>query len=130
MPGDSQSEKADLELTPTFYNEYATTCLEVLTRLCEANPEILPETVLHYTQMLLDRVLFCAFSEDRGLLLEETLKAAFEHHDPYNPKPVWENVRGLFRAVDEGREAPGIPHQRVKYPRNRANSRVGWPRSR
>jgi hypothetical protein len=33
-------------------------------------------------------VLFCAFCEDRGLLPAESLKYAFEHHDPYNRKPV------------------------------------------
>src|SRR5205823_10927859 len=24
------------------------------------------------------------------------------HADPYNPRPVWENFKGLFRAVDRG----------------------------
>jgi hypothetical protein len=44
----------------------------------------------------------CTFCEDRGLLPAESLKHAFEHRDPYNPKPVWLNFRGLFRAIDEG----------------------------
>ena len=51
---------------------------------------------------MLDRVLFCAFCEDRGLLPAESLKHAFEHRDPYNPHPLWHNFRGLFRAIDEG----------------------------
>jgi SAM-dependent methyltransferase len=61
------------------------------------------------TQKLLDRVLFCAFCEDRGLLPAESLKHAFEHRDPYNPKPVWLNFRGLFRAIDEGNAGLNIP---------------------
>jgi hypothetical protein len=61
------------------------------------------------TQKLLDRVLFCAFCEDRGLLPAESLKQAFEHRDPYNPKPVWQNFRGLFRAIDEGNAGLNIP---------------------
>ena len=54
-------------------------------------------------------MLFCAFAEDRGLLPPLTLRRAFEHADPYNPRPVWDNFRGLFRAVDEGRPALQIP---------------------
>ena len=42
------------------------------------------------------------FCEDRGLLPDESLKNAFEHRDPYNPRPVRLNFRGLFRAIDEG----------------------------
>jgi len=44
----------------------------------------------------------CPFCEDRGLLPAESLKHAFEHRDPYNPRPVWLDFRGLFRAIDEG----------------------------
>ena len=42
------------------------------------------------------------YCEDRGLLPAESLKHAFEHRDPCNPRPVWLNFRGLFRAIDEG----------------------------
>jgi hypothetical protein len=58
---------------------------------------------------LLDRVLFCAFCEDRGLLPAESLKRAFQHRDPYDPKPLWQNFRGLFRAIDEGNAGLNIP---------------------
>jgi hypothetical protein len=54
-------------------------------------------------------VLFCAFCEDRGLLPAESLKHAFEHRNPYNPKPVWLNFRGLFRAIEEGNAGLNIP---------------------
>lgn len=55
---------------------------------------------------VLDRVLFVAFGEDRGLLPAESIARAFAHADPYNPRPVWENFKGLFRAVDRGN--PGL----------------------
>ena len=70
---------------------------------------IAPAEILRCTQKLLDRVLFCAFCEDRGLLPAESLKRAFEHRDPYNPRPVWQNFRGLFRAIDEGNAGLNIP---------------------
>jgi hypothetical protein len=41
------------------------------------------------------------YCEDRGLLPAESLKHAFGHRDPYNPRPVSLNFRGLFRAIDE-----------------------------
>ncbi len=65
--------------------------------------------MLARTQKLLDRILFCAFSEDRGLLPLDTVKKAYQHSDPYNPRPIWDNFLGLFRAIDLGSPALGIP---------------------
>ena len=45
-----------------------------------------PEILLLGTQKLLDRILFIAFCEDRGLLPAETMRRAYEHRDPYNPR--------------------------------------------
>jgi hypothetical protein len=39
----------------------------------------------------------------------DTVRQAFSHHDPYNPRPIWENFRGLFRSVDGGNAALKIP---------------------
>jgi len=103
------SESAGRELTNQFYAQYADIRQRVLTRLCRVNAGIAPPEVLRYTQKLLDRVLFCAFCEDRGLLPAESLKRAFEHRDPYNPRPTWQNFRGLFRAIDEGNPGLNIP---------------------
>lgn len=103
------SESVGRELTNQFYARYADIRQKVLLRLCRANATVGPAEILRGTQKLLDRVLFCAFCEDRGLLPAETLKQAFTHHDPYNPKPIWENFRGLFRAVDTGNAASTSP---------------------
>jgi hypothetical protein len=103
------TESVGRELTNQFYALYADIRQRVLGRLCRENPGIAPLEILRCTQKLLDRVLFCAFCEHRGLLPAETLKHAFEHRDPYNPKPVWQNFRGLFRAIDEGSASLDIP---------------------
>lgn len=103
------SESVGRELTNRFYALYADIRQKVLTRLCRENAAITPQEILRCTQKLLDRVLFCAFCEDRVLLPADTLKRAFEHHDPYNPKPIWENFRGLFRAIDTGNIGLNIP---------------------
>lgn len=103
------SERAGLELTRSYYAEYSRARREILARLRQANPAVAPEILLLSTQKLLDRVLFVAFAEDRGLLPSETLQRAFRHDDPYNPRPKWETFKGLFRAIDEGNGALGIP---------------------
>jgi hypothetical protein len=103
------SESVGRALTNQFYALYADIRQRVLSRLCRENSTIAPPEILRCTQKLLDRVLFCAFCEDRGLLPAESLKRAFEHRDPYNPHPLWLNFRGLFRAIDEGNAGLNIP---------------------
>jgi hypothetical protein len=103
------SESAGRELTNQFYARYAHIRQQVLTRLCRENVAIAPPEILRCTQKLLDRVLFCAFCEVRNLLPPDTLRSAFGHRDPYNPKPIWDNFRGLFRAIDQGNAGLNIP---------------------
>jgi len=104
-----ESESVGRELTNQFYALYADIRQKVFVRVCAENPAIAPREILRCTQRLLDRVLFCAFCEDRGLLPSDSVRSAFIHRDPYNPKPVWENFRGLFRAVDTGNPELKIP---------------------
>ncbi len=104
-----KSESAGRELTNQFYAFYAQLRQTVFTRLRAENAATDPKEILRCTQKLLDRVLFCAFCEDRRLLPADSLKQAFEHADPYNPKPVWENFRGFFRSVDVGNAGLKIP---------------------
>ncbi|CAN0332020.1 unnamed protein product, partial [Phaeothamnion confervicola] len=77
--------------------------------LRRVNPTLGPHEILASTQKLLDRILFCAFCEDRGLLPAETIARAYQHNDPYNPRPVWDNFKGLFRAVNKGNPTLNIP---------------------
>ena len=77
--------------------------------LCAVNGGESRHAVLAATQKILDRVLFTAFCEDRGLLPEAVLRRAYEHQDPFNPRPVWENFRGLFRSINAGNQTLQIP---------------------
>ncbi len=103
------SEKVGRELTKEFYVRYAGMREDAFEHLRRANPTVRPHEVLASTQNLLDRILFCAFCEDRGLLPSEAIHRAYEHSDPYNPRPVWENFRGLFRAINIGNTSLNIP---------------------
>jgi hypothetical protein len=105
----SASERAGRELTREFYRAYAELREEAFQGISAANPSIGRPAALGATQKILDRLLFCAFSEDRGLLPTLTIQRAYEHADPYNPRPVWDNFKGLFSAVDRGNPRLSIP---------------------
>ncbi|WP_425615271.1 N-6 DNA methylase [Anatilimnocola sp. NA78] len=104
----AESEKVGRELTKEYYVNYANMRQDAFEHLSRDNASCSRHEVLASTQKLLDRVLFIAFSEDRGLLPSHTIRKAYEHRDPYHPRPVWENFRGLFQAIDRGNAALGI----------------------
>ena len=102
------SARAEKEVTQKLYNDYRTWRVNLLIGLLQSN-DIDAERLIESVQKLLDRVLFVAFAEDRGLLPPKTLTSAWQHRDPYNPRPVWENFKGLFRSIDAGNRSLGIP---------------------
>jgi len=104
----AESERVGKELTREFYLRYADMRQDAFQRLCRENPDVPRQEVLSCAQKLLDRVLFCAFCEDRGLLPTETIRKAYEHRDPYHPRPIWDNFRGLFHSINRGNAALGI----------------------
>ncbi len=105
----AKSETFGREITNKFYAFYADLRQTVFARLRAGNPAVPPQEILRCSQKLLDRILFCSFCEDRGLLPAETVRGAFEHSNPYDPKPIWDNFRGLFRSVDKGNSGLKIP---------------------
>ncbi len=104
----AESEKVGRELTKAFYINYANMRQDGFEQLSRDNPQVPRHDVLTCTQKLLDRVLFVAFSEDRGLLPTDTIRKVYQHRDPYNPRPIWENFRGLFDSINRGNAALGI----------------------
>jgi len=104
----AESEQVGRELTRHFYVSYANMRQDAFELLSRDNPTVSRHDVLACTQKLLDRVLFAAFSEDRGLLPPETIRKAYEHRDPYHPRPVWENFRALFTSINRGNAALAI----------------------
>lgn len=103
------SGAAEKAITRKLYSDYRTIRGDLFRQLTSTNPEKDPAHIVGLSQKLLDRVLFIAFAEDVGLLPRNVLLKAFEFADPFNPRPVWENFKGLFRAVDAGNEALKIP---------------------
>lgn len=98
-----QSRAEDRDITDNLYHDYKALRLKLIGAVQTADSAIAPLDAIAVAQKILDRVLFIAFAEDTGLLPDNTLKQAFEHTDPFNPRPVWDNFTGLFRAIDLGR---------------------------
>lgn len=98
-----ESRREDKDITDKLYQDYKDLRLKLLHAVQEADASIDALDAIALAQKILDRVLFIAFAEDTGLLPDNTLRDAFSHADPYNPRPVWENFKGLFRAIDTGR---------------------------
>lgn len=104
-----QSRAEDRDITDSLYQDYKALRLRLIGAVQAADPAIAPLDAIAAAQKILDRVLFIAFAEDTGLLPDNTLSQAFVTRDPYNPRPVWDNFRGLFNAIDKGSEALKIP---------------------
>lgn len=103
-----ESGLAEKEVTRKLYSEYKTWRIKLLIALMQSTKKPASQ-LIEPVQKLLDRVLFIAFAEDRGLLPSKTLTHAWQHRDHYNPRPIWENFLGLFRAIDKGNPALSIP---------------------
>lgn len=104
-----ESRAEDKDITDSLYQDYKSLRLKLIGAVQAADATIVPLDAIAVAQKILDRVLFIAFAEDTGLLPDSTLAQAFITRDHYNPRPVWDNFRGLFTAIDQGSEALKIP---------------------
>ncbi|MDY0137780.1 MAG: N-6 DNA methylase [Thiomicrospira sp.] len=103
------SQQADKDITAQLYDDYKHLRETLLATLIKDNPQHAPTDLINPAQKLLDRMLFIAFAEDRGLIPDDTIKRAYEHADPYNPRPIYANFKGLFNAIDKGNTQLNIP---------------------
>ena len=104
-----ESKQAEKDITIQLYEDYKQLRVELINGLTTDNPMTTPIDIVPISQKLLDRILFIAFAEDNGLLPVQSIKKAIEHIDPYESKPIYQNVKGLFSAVNKGRAPLKIP---------------------
>lgn len=101
------------DLTAEFYEDYRNQRRRLIAELRNQNPETSTDEIVKAAQQLLDRVLFIHFCSDRGLLSPQRVNAIREIPRPrsfmWEPHRVWNSLRALFRAVDEGHAPDGIP---------------------
>lgn len=107
-----ESNEVQEEVTNQLYQEYKQVRLLIIRYFDTKAPDDIPDrdvTLIEKAQKVLDRILFIAFCEDRGLLPAKTISTAHDHKDPYNPRSIWDNYKTVFRWVDQGNENPPIP---------------------
>lgn len=104
-----ESRKEDKDITDALYADYKALRSTLIEGIQQTSPTIDPLESIATAQTILDRVLFIAFAEDTGLLPKNILEQAFESEDKFNPRPVWDNFKGLFSAIDRGSDGLGVP---------------------
>jgi hypothetical protein len=69
------------------------------------------DAAIHIAQKLLDRIIFVAFCEDRGLLPEKCIAKAFLDLPPFTKvtNPRWRNFLDLFQVMDKGHHNHLLP---------------------
>ncbi|MEQ9549411.1 MAG: Eco57I restriction-modification methylase domain-containing protein [Coleofasciculus sp. G3-WIS-01] len=106
------SNEAQEEITKQLYSEYKDVRLSLVKHFRFTGLKDIPDrdrVLIEKAQKTLDRLLFVAFCEDRGLLPSKTIAQAHDSKDPYNPRPIWDNYKAVFRWVDKGNDNPPIP---------------------
>jgi hypothetical protein len=98
------------QITDRLYRDYRDIRRELFADLCRHHSNWPPLDLLPFAQTILDRVLFCAFAEDRGLIPSETIVRALDVKNPYDPNWTrWRALCGVFRGVDKGSRILGLP---------------------
>lgn len=96
------TEKQQREVGEKLYQSYSEQRSRLIVHLREEGRTT--DEAIHIAQKLLDRIIFIAFCEDRGLLPNNTLDKAYKQLPPFQKvtNPRWQNFKGLFHAVDRG----------------------------
>lgn len=102
-----QAAGEEAAITKKFYSSYRAHRETLLQTLSLSNPATNKRRLLEKVQKLLDRALFVAFAEDRGLLPEKIIRTTYQQVIPTFTK--WENFQHLFKAIQKGDERFDIP---------------------
>jgi hypothetical protein len=104
-----RSAQADRDVTNQLYRDYKDVRAQLMACVDVLHPTIGAESRIRMVQTVLDRLLFVAFAEDKGLLPGRSLSQAITSTDPYYPRPKWEQLSKLFEWIDKGAPPHNIP---------------------
>ncbi len=101
-----QTGERQREVGDELYARYSSNRQALIGHLIRKHERPL-EKAISIAQKLLDRIIFVAFCEDRGLLPEKIIERTYDQLPLYKraTNPRWRNFLGLFKAVDEGDDA-------------------------
>lgn len=112
-----RTDRRERELFDRFYAEVRVIRARLFEELCRTRPDISGPELLASAQAILDRVLFIAFAEDRGLAPSGTLERVYERRDRHDARPLWERMLAMFRGVHRrggGLDLPGMSGARFR----------------
>lgn len=104
-----RSAQTDRDVTNQLYRDYKDVRAQLMAFVAGVHPAIGTEARIRLVQTVMDRLLFIAFAEDKGLLPQRSLSRAITSTDPYYPRPKWEQLNKLFEWVDKGAPPHNIP---------------------
>jgi len=88
-----------------FYKLYSETRLMLIHDLEETSEDIDRLKAIHYAQLIMDRVIFICFAEDKGLLpeqiLEDTVLTPIRNNNVRKHR-IFDRLRELFEDIHEG----------------------------
>ena len=106
----NQTSEQQRRVGDDLYNAYAENRAKLIYHLTNSSHKKSLDTAIHIAQKLIDRIVFVAFCEDRGLLPERTINSAYTMLPPFSKvtNPRWQNFKNLFRSIDKGNPPHGI----------------------
>ncbi len=103
---DSQQKQKDI--SDQLYRDYRQLRIDLINGLKKDNNTIRRKAMVRLSQKLLDRMLFIAFAEDRGLLPRNTLENRI-FKNVSEGFGVWDVIKKLFVDIDKGNAKLDIP---------------------
>ncbi|HPO63589.1 MAG TPA: N-6 DNA methylase [Candidatus Kapabacteria bacterium] len=105
------NEQDEQDISKEFYSVFKKIRIDLFEHLKANNPNIDELVLLEKTQKLLDRFIFVCFCEDNYLLPEQIFKQIVKNVESsfnFSETKIWNEVRGLFNAINLGSPAHNI----------------------
>lgn len=105
------SDEQRLEVGDKLYAVYSGHRLSLIRHLRATHGKS-RDAAIRIAQKLLDRIIFIAFCEQRGLLPDKSLDRAYATIPPFSKvtNPRWRNFLDLFAAIDTGHDSLDLKH--------------------
>jgi len=96
------------KISKEFYSEYKDLRKKLISDILKNN-ECENNFAISKAQKIIDRIVFVCFCEDLDLLPEYTLEKFLKSSED-SFSSLWDNLKGLFQAIDKGSEKLEIPN--------------------
>ena len=99
------------KITKEFYKDYKDLRQSLINNIQKNNTNNYNfDTVIEKAQKVIDRIVFICFCEDKELIPENKLQEVVFHTEKLGLTiPVWDIIKGFFKAIDSGSPKLGIP---------------------